>query len=150
MSVSPVAKLLMLISFLFSQSKITSHEKVGLKNRLLNGDQIITAALECYEEDNNMEELLDTLHKLVQQFPTQKVKNQAVTMSKRKKEQEAGKEEEFEEEEEELEEEEEQDEEEEQERRRGRGRGGRRRSRRRRKKKKRKKRKKKKRKKQRK
>ena len=46
---------------------ITSQEKSRLKDLILSDDKRVVAAIECYELDRDVEEMLDTLFRLAKQ-----------------------------------------------------------------------------------
>lgn len=43
---------------------ITQDEKSRLKDRILSDDEKVVAAIECYELDQDIEEMLDTLYRV--------------------------------------------------------------------------------------
>lgn len=43
---------------------ITQDEKSRLKDRILSDDEMVVAAIECYELDHDIEEMLDTLYRV--------------------------------------------------------------------------------------
>jgi hypothetical protein len=64
-SMTSVAKLLLLISMLHKGNRLTSQEKDSLKLLALQSNANMVSALECYEVDKDLYELSDTLRSIV-------------------------------------------------------------------------------------
>jgi len=62
---SPTAKLLLLLALFHKQGKLSAADKGALKDRVLRQDALVTAALEVFEIDQDLDELLDTLRRLL-------------------------------------------------------------------------------------
>jgi len=61
---SSTARLLLLLSLFSKQSKLSAQEKSALKDRVLRGDALTAAALEVFQVDQDLEELLDSLRRI--------------------------------------------------------------------------------------
>lgn len=52
------------VSRLAADALISQDEKARLKDRILSDNEKVVAAIECYEQDRDIEELLDTLFRV--------------------------------------------------------------------------------------
>jgi hypothetical protein len=61
----PTTKLLLLVSLTFKQGSITSDEKATLKDLIIERNEAVFGALEVFEIDQDLEELVDTFKRAV-------------------------------------------------------------------------------------
>jgi len=62
---SPVTKLLLVVSMAFKKGMITEQEKGKLKDLIILGNPILNSSLEVFEIDQDFDEFIDTLKRIV-------------------------------------------------------------------------------------